>query len=280
VQATVWGCRGSLPTPGPATVGYGGNTTCVEVRADDGTLLILDAGTGLKPLGNALDGVSRIQLLLTHLHLDHIEGLRFFEPLWRAGTEVHVWGPPSPLHSLRDRIARSFSPPLFPLDLGEIPATLHFHDVPNDPWELEGVRVQAVSVSHPGTTVGYRLEVDGRSFAFIPDHEPVIGVELASLAPEWISGHALAKGADVLLHDCQFDEVEYPERVGWGHSSVAHAVEFARLAGVGQLVLFHHDPDRSDAGIERLVRRANELWDGGGGHGPVAAREGETIELA
>ncbi len=280
MQATVWGCRGSLPTPGPATVGYGGNTTCVEVRADDGTLLILDAGTGLKPLGNALDSASRIQLLLTHLHLDHIEGLRFFEPLWRAGTEVHIWGPPSPLHPLRDRIARSFSPPLFPVDLGEIPATLHFHDVPNDPWELEGVRVQAVSVSHPGTTVGYRLEVDGRSFAFIPDHEPVIGVELASLAPEWISGHALAQGADVLVHDCQFDEVEYPERVGWGHSSVAHAVEFARLAGVGQLVLFHHDPDRNDAGIERLVRRANELWDGGGGHGPVAAREGETIELA
>jgi ribonuclease BN (tRNA processing enzyme) len=252
----------------------------VEVRTDDGTLLILDAGTGLKPLGNALDGASRIQLLLTHLHLDHIEGLRFFEPLWRAGTEMHIWGPPSPLHSLRDRIARSFSPPLFPLDLGEIPATLHFHDVPNDPWELDGVRVLAVSVSHPGTTVGYRLEVDGCSFAFIPDHEPVIGLELASLAPEWISGHALAQGADVLLHDCQFDEAEYADRVGWGHSSVAHAVEFARLAGVGQLVLFHHDPDRSDAGIERLVRRANELWDGGGGHGPVAAREGETIELA
>ena len=277
--ARVWGCRGSLPTPGAATVRYGGNTSCVEICNGDCDPVILDAGTGIKPLGATLAGTSRIHLLLTHLHLDHIEGLRFFEPLWREDTELHIWGPPSPVHSLRDRIARSFSPPLFPIDLSQIPATVRFHDVPADGWEIESIRVQALPVSHPGTTVGYRLELEGASLAFIPDHEPVLGVELASLEPEWISGHALADGVDVLLHDCQFSEAEYPERVGWGHSSVAHAVGFARIAEVGRLVLFHHDPDRSDDAVDGLVERARELWNGAGGVPPAAACEGMLIDV-
>ena len=213
VVARVWGCRGSLPTPGEATVRYGGNTSCVEIcRTTDCDPVILDAGTGIKRLGATLAGARRIHLLLTHLHLDHVEGLRFFEPLWREDTELHIWGPPSPLHSLRDRIARAFSPPLFPIDLAHIPATVTFHDVPAEAWEIEGIRILALPVSHPGTTVGYRLELESGSLAFIPDHEPVLGVELASLAPEWISGHALADGVDVLLHDCQFSEDEYLEQ--------------------------------------------------------------------
>lgn len=278
VVARVWGCRGSLPTPGEATVRYGGNTSCVEVCAGNGVPVILDAGTGIKRLGATLEGRTCIHVLLTHLHLDHVEGLRFFEPLWREGTHVHIWGPPSPVHSLRDRIARSFSPPLFPVDLADIPATVSFHDVPSDPWEIEGLRLRAQSVSHPGTTIGYRVELDGSSLAFIPDHEPVLGVELDSLGTEWISGHALADGVDVLLHDCQWREDEYPDRVGWGHSSVAHAVGFARSADVGRLVLFHHDPDRSDEEVDRLVERARELWDGSGGIPPVAACEGMAVD--
>jgi ribonuclease BN (tRNA processing enzyme) len=276
--ARVWGCRGSLPTPGEATVRYGGNTTCVQVRTDDGVPVILDAGTGIKLLGPELAGAERIHVLLTHLHLDHVEGLRFFEPLWRETAEVHIWGPPSPLFSLRDRIARAFSPPLFPIELGDIPATVVFHDVPDGRWEVEGIGVLAHHVSHPGSTVGYRLELNGSVLAFIPDHEPVLGVELDTLESEWISGHALAAGADVLVHDCQFSESEYPSRVGWGHSSVAHAVGFARRAGVGKLVLFHHDPDRSDDAVDDLVERAGELWDGAGGSPPVAAYEGMTVE--
>ena len=277
--ARVWGCRGSLPTPGEATVRYGGNTTCVEVRNGDRLALILDAGTGIKLLGDTLEPDEPVHVLLTHLHFDHLEGLRFFAPLWREGAEIHVWGPPSPVHSLHDRIARAFSPPLFPIDLADIPATVVLHDVPSEPWELGGIRIEALPVSHPDSTVGYRLELEGRSLAFIPDHEPVLGVELDSLEPEWFSGYALAEGVDVLLHDCQFTEDEYPERVGWGHSSVAHAVGFARRANVGRLVLFHHDPDRSDAGVDGLVERAVELWDGTGGPAPLAAREGMTIEL-
>jgi phosphoribosyl 1,2-cyclic phosphodiesterase len=279
LAATVWGCRGSLPTPGEATVRYGGNTTCLEVQTDNGAHLILDAGTGIKRLGDGLDAGSRIDVLLTHLHLDHVEGLRFFKPLWHPQAEVHIWGPPSPVHSLRERIARSFSPPLFPIDLGDLPADVIFHDVPDEPWELDGVGIVATPVSHPGATVGYRLELRSGSLAFIPDHEPVLGVELASLEEDWISGYALADGADVLVHDCQFTEEEYPQRVGWGHSSVAHAVAFARRACVGRLVLFHHDPDRTDDGVDRLTERAADLWDGAGDVPPVAAHEGMAIEL-
>ncbi len=278
--ARVWGCRGSLPAPGEETVRYGGNTTCVEVRTSNDVVLILDAGTGIRRLGYELDPGAQIHVLLTHLHLDHLEGLRFFAPLWEEGREIHIWGPPSPLHSLEERIARSFSPPLFPVDLADIPAVIHFHDVPDEPWRLGEVQVLSLPVSHRGSTVGYRLEVARGSLAFIPDHEPVMGVELAELDPDWISGHPLAAGVDVLLHDSQFTEDEYAERVGWGHSSVAHAVEFARKANVGRLVLFHHDPDRSDAEVEELTERASELWDGaGGGAAPLAAHEGMTIEL-
>jgi phosphoribosyl 1,2-cyclic phosphodiesterase len=276
--ARVWGCRGSLPTPGESTVRYGGNTTCVQVTTGDGVPVILDAGTGIKGLGSTLGGHERIHVLLTHLHLDHVEGLRFFEPLWREAAEIHIWGPQSPLYSLRDRISRAFSPPLFPVDLADIPATVIFHDIPAGPWELEGIRMLAQPVSHPGSTVGYRLEQNGRTLAFIPDHEPMLGVELELLQSDWISGHALAAGADVLLHDCQFSESEYPSRVGWGHSSVAHAVGFARRAEVGRLVLFHHDPDRSDDEVDRLVVRAQELWNGSGGVPPVAAYEGMSVE--
>jgi phosphoribosyl 1,2-cyclic phosphodiesterase len=278
--ARVWGCRGSLPAPGEDTVRYGGNTTCVEVRSGNEVALILDAGSGIRKLGDQLDPGAQIHLLLTHLHLDHLEGLRFFAPLWDEGREIHIWGPPSPVHSLEERISRSFSPPLFPVDLADLPAAIQFHDVPDEPWTLGGIRVLSLPVSHRGSTVGYRLEVARGSLAFIPDHEPVMGVELAELDSDWISGHALAEGVDVLLHDSQFTEEEYAERVGWGHSSVAHAVGFARKANVGRLVLFHHDPDRSDTEVEQLTERASELWErAGDGAAPVAAHEGMTIEL-
>lgn len=279
LHARIWGCRGSLPTPGEATVRYGGNTPCVEIRTGEGGLLILDAGTGIKRLGADLNCDGPVHVLLTHLHLDHVEGLRFFAPFWRPGAELHIWGPPSPLHTLEERIARAFSPPLFPLELADTPANVTFHDVPHETWEIGGVRIDAQSVSHPGPTLGYRLALNGSSLAYIPDHEPVLGVEMADLEPEWISGHGLAEHVDVLFHDCQFSEAEYGSRVGWGHSSVAHAVQFAQRSEVGRLVLFHHDPDRSDDGVDGLVERAQELWDGASREPPVAAREGMTLEL-
>jgi phosphoribosyl 1,2-cyclic phosphodiesterase len=273
------GCRGSLATPGPRTLRYGGNTSCVEVRLDDGSFLILDAGTGIRELGLELGpDTGPIHLLLTHLHLDHLEGLGFFAPLWRPETELHIWGPPSPVDSLASRIARYLSPPLFPILLWDVPAKVTFHDVPDDPWSIGNVVLTAQQVIHPGPTVAYRVEADGGVLAYVPDHEPYLGGTLVDQATEWISGLDVAFEAGLLLHDSQFTEAEYPERVGWGHSSVAHAVEFARVASAERLVLFHHDPFHSDEELERLERRAAELW-GDTGFRPSLAVEGEELSV-
>lgn len=281
MRVTIWGCRGSLAAPGPGTVRYGGNTSCVEVLLDDGTMLVLDAGTGIRPLGVSLDEChdGPIHLLLTHLHLDHLEGLGFFAPFWRNGTELHLWGPASTMHTLEERIARYMSPPLFPLHLADSPARVTFHDVPGEPWQLGSATILAQPVVHPGPTVGYRIEEAGVSFAYIPDHEPALGVELEALPGEWMSGHALAADVDVVFHDAQLTEDEYVQRVGWGHSSVAHAVTFASLARARRVVLFHHDPMHSDAELDVLEQRARELWQGPG-RAPELAVEGMVIELA
>jgi len=277
VLARIWGCRGSLATPGPDTVTYGGNTSCVELRLADGTLVVLDAGTGIRRLGMSLTGGPRtIHLLLTHLHLDHIEGLGFFAPIWDGDTELHVWGPPSARRSLAERIARYLSPPLFPIQLSSIPAQIHFHDVPDDPWAIGAATIVADSVFHPGPTVGYRIQENGAAFAYIPDHEPALGVDLEHATPDWVSGSRLAAGADVLLHDSQYTEAEYDERVGWGHSSVADTARFAELTRPRRLVLFHHDPQRSDRALEALLDDAFRL---AGRDDLVLAREGMELTL-
>src|SRR5437879_8357394 len=151
MRLTTWGCRGAVPTPGPDTFRYGGNTSCVEVSLDDGTLLVLDAGTGIRSLGfDLLDrGVRRVHLLLTHLHLDHLEGLRFFAPLWDERVTLDIWGPPSHELSLQERIARAFSPPLFPVELRDVPAAVTFHDVPREPWTIGRTTLAADFVVHP-----------------------------------------------------------------------------------------------------------------------------------
>jgi phosphoribosyl 1,2-cyclic phosphodiesterase len=280
VRLTIWGCRGSVPTPGPDTVRYGGNTSCVEVALDNGTVLVLDAGTGIRRLGfDLLDrGARRVHLLLTHLHLDHLEGLRFFAPLWDNRATVDIWGPPSPLLSLQDRIARSFSPPLFPIDLHEVPAEVTFHDVPRQEWTVEGVALAADLVVHPGPTVGFRIETPTSSLAYLPDHEPALAGAIADRSRDWISGAAIADGVDVLLHDAQYFEDEYEERIGWGHSSVADAVTFAQAVGSRRLVLFHHEPTHSDGSLERLEARARALA-GPNEDSPALAREGMVVEL-
>src|SRR5437763_2127944 len=224
--ARIWGCRGSLATPGRETLRYGGNTSCVEIECDDGTRIILDAGTGIRGLGRylAANGSGPIHLCLTHLHLDHIEGIGFFAPIFDPATEMHVWGPRSSVRSLEERLARYLSAPLFPVELGDLPATFVFHDVEEEPWEIGGARLLATPISHPGATVGYRIEADGGSMAYLPDHEPAVGVALEDLTSDWISGYGLAEEVDVLIHDAQYTEAEYVGHVGWGHSSISHAI--------------------------------------------------------
>jgi phosphoribosyl 1,2-cyclic phosphodiesterase len=263
MKARVWGCRGSLAAPGPDTLRYGGNTSCVAVTVGSGETLVLDAGTGMRPLGVALEdaGVEKVHILLSHLHLDHLQGLGFFRPLFRAGVEVHIWGPPSPVQHLDERIGMYLSPPLFPVRLADIPSKLTFHDAPEEPVEIGSATVRASLVTHQGPTVGYRIEEAGRALAYLPDHEPSLGgTDLSTQPAEWISGHGIARDVDVLLHDAQYGDEEYPHHVGWGHSSIGQVVAFARKAEAGRLVLFHHDPYHTDAELEALVDEARRLW--------------------
>jgi phosphoribosyl 1,2-cyclic phosphodiesterase len=280
MQARVWGCRGSLAAPGPETLRYGGNTSCVEVRLDGGSTLVLDAGTGIRALGVAIDRdpVDEIHILLTHLHLDHLQGLGFFRPLFRSGVEVHLWGPASPVQSLADRISIYLSPPLFPVGLADIPAQVTFHDAPEEALTIGSATVRAGKVTHQGPTVGYRIEEGGRTLVYLPDHEPSIGVHLSDESTEWISGHDIAHGADVLFHDAQYSDHEYPEHIGWGHSCIEHVMGFASKAGVGSVVLFHHDPYHVDDDLDVLLAEARSRWDGPGEQVRLA-NEGMTINL-
>lgn len=278
MKARIWGCRGSLAAPGPENLRYGGNTSCVEVRGADGSVVVLDAGTGIRPLGVAMadEGISTVHLFLTHLHMDHLQGLGFFRPLFRPEVEVHIWGPSSPVQPLADRIATYLSPPLFPVRLSDIPCRVTFHDAPEEPVAVGSLLVRASLVTHQGPTVGYRVEGDGRSLVYLPDHEPSLGGDLSNQPADWISGHELASGADVLLHDAQYGDDEYLRHVGWGHSGIGDVVTFARKADVDHLVLFHHDPYHTDLELEALVSDARLIW---GDDGVGAAWEGMTIEL-
>jgi phosphoribosyl 1,2-cyclic phosphodiesterase len=279
MQARVWGCRGSLAAPGPETVRYGGNTSCVEVRLG-GSTLVLDAGTGIRALGVAIDRdpVDELHILLSHLHLDHLQGLGFFRPLFRPGVDVHVWGPASPVQSLADRIAIYLSPPLFPVRLADIPAHVTFHDAPEEAVTIGSASVRAAKVTHQGPTVAYRIEEGGRTLVYLPDHEPSISGHLSDEPAEWISGHDIAHDADVLFHDAQYRDDEYAQHIGWGHSCIEHVMGFAGKAGVTSVVLFHHDPYHVDDELDALLAQARHQWDGPDEQVRLA-REGMTIDF-
>jgi phosphoribosyl 1,2-cyclic phosphodiesterase len=282
VRVEVWGVRGSVPTPGPETTRYGGNTSCVKVTLSDGSVIVLDAGTGIRNLGLTLgaDGAP-LHILLTHLHLDHIQGLMFFAPLFRPAAEVVIWGPEAPDAPLQDRIGRYISAPLSPVEVRELPCHVSFRDAPHSEWRIGPATVRAASVTHRGPTLGYRITEGATSLCYIPDHEPALGIELDATEPEWISGFDLARDASVLIHDCQYSDDEYPEHVGWGHSRLSDALAFARRTEPERLLLFHHDPMHSDDLLDALSVTASRRWDElGGRNGRVElAAERRLLEL-
>jgi ribonuclease BN (tRNA processing enzyme) len=215
-----------------------------------------------------------MHILLSHLHLDHIQGLGFFAPLFRTDCEIHIWGPPSTTADLRTRLTAYLSPPLFPVRIPDLRSRVEFHDAGRQPWTIGSLKVHSASILHPGPTLGYRIEdADGRALVYMPDHEPALG---GSEAPRWTSGHGLAANADLLVHDAQYTDDEYRQRIGWGHSSIRQTVAFARRAGVLQLVLFHHDPEHDDEWLDRLVDEARA---DSGDLDLSAAQEGVTYSV-
>jgi phosphoribosyl 1,2-cyclic phosphodiesterase len=283
MKIKVWGARGSIPAPGPETTRYGGNTSCVEVTLSDGSTLILDAGTGIRSLGLALPRVERpIHILLTHLHLDHIQGLMFFAPAFRPESEITIWGPASPEASLQDRVARYISAPLAPVEVRELPSVVCFREAEQVEWEIGPARVRAQAVSHRGPTLGYRIEDEDTTLCYIPDHEPGLGAPLSELDDDWISGFGLATGASLLIHDCQYTDEEYPAHLGWGHCPLSDALGFAQRVHARRLMLFHHDPLHSDEFLDNFCDEIDSRWEQlGGRSGDVElATERRELEIA
>jgi phosphoribosyl 1,2-cyclic phosphodiesterase len=278
MRARFWGVRGSVAVAEREALGYGGNTSCVSVELDSGHHLVLDAGTGIRALGARIDPVAEpIHILLTHLHLDHISGLLFFAPLFDPRARVTVWGPDHQVDDLRKRLARYLSTPLSPVEIRDLPARVEFRACPDGTFRIGQASITTCPVIHRGPTIGYRIEEDGASLAYIPDHEPALGQNLDRDPSDWISGYALAAGASLLIHDGQYTEAEYAHTVGWGHSDIAGALAFAKRSDAQRVALFHHDPGHDDAMLDDLADEARSRWTGDAELS--LAREGETVEL-
>ena len=263
--------RGSVPAPGAATRRYGGNTPCVEVRAG-GRRIILDAGSGLRALGERLRDTDRpvsADILLSHYHYDHLQGLPFFAPLAEPQNRFVFHGPRREGRSVQDVLEGQMSPPYFPVTLDQLArATLEFRSIsPVEPFQIGPVRITSSELDHPGGNLGYRLEYANRTLVYATD------VEHTERPAEALV--ELARGADVLLHDAMYTDAEYEERRGWGHSTWDGAVATAEAARVKKLVLFHHDPERDDRSLDAVLKRAQRRFP----H-TVAAREGLTLRLA
>jgi CheY-like chemotaxis protein/phosphoribosyl 1,2-cyclic phosphodiesterase len=292
MRVQFWGTRGSLAKPGPTTLRYGGNTSCVEVRTADRTLIVLDCGTGAHGLGLALAASAehplRGHLLITHTHWDHIQGFPFFAPLFVRDNEWDIYAPGGLGQQLELTLAGQMEYTYFPITLSQCGATIRFHDLSEGSFEVGKVRVSARYLNHPALALGYRLEADGAVVVYAVDHEPhardpagpAAGGRGGSPVHREDQRHvAWLAGADLVIHDAQYTVQEYPQRLNWGHTPAEWAVDYALAAGAKRLALFHHDPQRDDAALDQLVdacrRRA-----AGSSLDVFAAAEGQVVEVA
>lgn len=288
--------RGSIPVPGPSTVHYGGNTSCVEVRAS-GQIIILDAGTGLRALGRQLVhefGKKPVTctVLLSHTHWDHIQGLPFFQPVYRTGNHIRILGYEGARTSLNQVLSRQMESPYFPVNLPEVPARIQIEEFTGMSFNVGQVRVDALITNHPGICLGYKLTTPAGTIAYFPDTEPYArylhspnGTGLKRPPAPKIREKArllvdFLFGVDLLVMDSHYDKAEYPKHVGWGHGCVDDVVALAARANVGTLFLFHHNPDHDDAKVDAMLTHARELVARAKRNLRVEnAREGLTVTL-
>lgn len=287
MRVRFWGTRGSIAKSGPDVLRYGGSTSCVEVRTDAGTLVVLDCGTGAHDLGlqlTASEGAGRSgHLLISHTHWDHIQGLPFFAPLFSPGSRWDIYAPRGVRRSLQETLAGQMQSPYFPVTLEELGADIHFHELVEGTLRINDVHLTTRYLNHPALTLGYRLQADRATLVYACDHEPHAR-ELAGGRGR-VSGQDLRhaeflRGAHLVIHDAQFTPGEYRDRVGWGHSTGEYAARLCQEAGARMLALTHHDPERRDDEVDQIVRVVREsLKSSASLLVVVAAAEGQIFSL-
>ena len=260
-----WGARGSIPVCGPEYLRYGGDTTCMEIRTREDEIIIIDAGTGIRRLGNRLleEGRFRYHLFFTHSHWDHIMGFPFFRPIYRKETSIRMFGCPFTQDSVRKMISKVMTAPNFPVDLADVQADITYQEACKDPFGIKSLTVTPIVTSHPNPGIGYKLVENGRCFVFLTDNELSFkhpgGLDFKDYA-------AFSAQADLLIHDSEFTEEEYRDKRTWGHSTYKDALRLALDARVKRVGLFHHNQDRTDAAVEEIVGNCRQIIADNGNH--------------
>jgi len=279
MEIRFWGCRGSIPAPGPSTLEFGGNTTCVEVVLNSGRRIVIDAGTGIRLLGDHLQttvATVRLHLLLTHNHWDHLMGLPFFAPIYREDSDIQVDGWPLALPAMKRVFDDHTGDGFFPVGFEQLKGHINFlNKIARSPLVLDDVVIDALPLNHPQGCLGFRFQEEGHTLVFITDNE--LGLDGGYRFPDFVK---FSRGADLLIHDAQYLPEEMPVHRGWGHSTYEEVVRLALEAEVKKLLLTHHDPSRNDNEVREIVKRAQKLAAASGSLLPIdAAREGAVFSL-